>query len=67
MWTSIKQVVDDSLRVFDYSDLALEGTNLTYICSSEDLLLTGPSTATCMGNAQWDPDLRKLIAKVFYT
>ena len=45
-----------------YSDPALEGTNVTFHCSSPgvSLLLDGPDSTMCRSNGQWEPDPRKV-------
>ena len=42
-----------------YSDLALEGTNITFNCSS-GFLINGPTMARCTGTGQWNPDPREV-------
>ena len=41
--------------IADYSHPAIEGTNVSFSCPN-GLVLTGSSTATCMGNGEWGPD-----------
>jgi hypothetical protein len=43
----------------DYVDPALEGQIITFACSPGQIL-SGPSTSTCMGNAEWEPDPREV-------
>ena len=45
-----------------YRDPALQGTNVTFTCPS-DMVLTGPSTSTCMANGEWEPDPRDTDCK----
>ena len=42
-----------------YSDLALEGTNITFNCSS-GFLLNGSTMARCAGTGQRKPDPREI-------
>ena len=44
------------------SDLTLEGTNTTFSCPP-GMVLTGPTTATCMGNGEWEPDPTEVQCK----
>ena len=53
---------NDSVTVIGYRDPAVEGTNVTFSCSP-GLVLTGPSTTTCMDNGQWEPDPREVKCK----
>jgi hypothetical protein len=52
---------DSSVRVVanQVSDPAiyLEGDSVTFTCPP-GLILTGPSTSRCLGNGEWEPDLR---------
>ena len=53
------------MTVIGYTDLALEGANVTFTCSSglSDLLPTEPTVSTCMSNGQWSPDPREIECK----
>ena len=42
-----------------YEDPALEGTNITFTCL-EGMTLSGPNSATCMGNGEWEPAIREV-------
>ena len=42
-----------------YSDLALEGTTVTFNCST-GFLLHGTTMARCASNGQWNPDPREV-------
>ena len=55
-------MIEDSVRVVVDRDPALEGTNITFSCSS-GLVLTGPNRTTCMDNGLWEPDPRKVSCK----
>ena len=44
--------------VTGYTKLATRGTTVTLTCKS-GLTLSGLSTSTCMGNGEWEPDLRE--------
>ena len=46
----------ENIQVIGYSDPALEGTSITLECSSPSLVHMGPSTTTCTGNGEWEPD-----------
>ena len=55
-----------AVLVSGYRDPALEGTNVTFSCSSglnDIIVLTGPSTSTCMGDGEWEPDPRDAECK----
>ena len=54
------QSVNASIRVSDYSDPALVGTNVTFECSSANLVFIGPNMSRCMGNGEWEPDPREV-------
>ena len=49
-------VDDHSLKVVGYNTPLLEGSNITPL----SMYLFGPSTFTCMGNGEWEPDLRNV-------
>ena len=49
---------DGNIQVHGYSDPALEGANVTFECSSPQLVLIGPNSITCVGNGEWEPDPR---------
>ena len=42
-----------------YKDPAIEGEIIMFSCRS-GLMNTGPNSATCMGNGEWEPDLREV-------
>ena len=46
----------------EYSDPALEGTNVTFDCLS-GLVLVGSNTSTCMENGQWNPDSANVVCE----
>ena len=48
-----------NVRVVGYEDPALEGENITFTCTSGPIG-TGPISATCMGNGEWEPDPREV-------
>lgn len=52
--------IDDSVKVVGNIDQAVEGTTVNFSCPSR-LVLTGPSTTTCMENGQWEPDPRDSV------
>ena len=45
--------------IADYYDPALEGTNATFSCPP-GLVLLGPTTSTCIGIGEWEPDPRQV-------
>ena len=47
-----------SLTVANFSDPAIPGMVVAFNCS-EDLVLTGPGSAMCMDNGEWEPDPRE--------
>ena len=51
-------LVHESKVITGYTKSATRGTNLTLTCTS-GLTLSGPSTSTCIGNGEWEPDLRE--------
>ena len=62
----MREITDDSVQVTNYRDPSIEGTVLTFSCSS-GLVLTGPNTSMCMDNGQWKPDLKEAKCKGEYT
>ena len=40
--------------------LPIEGSTVTFSCHP-GLVLTGPSSATCAGNGEWEPDPSQLM------
>ena len=55
--------LDDSIMVMGYSASGTaRGTNITFSCPPE-LVLTGPNSSTCMGNGEWEPDIREVECK----
>ena len=56
--------LDDSIMVVGYSASGTaRGTNITFSCPHEQLVLTGPDSSTCIGNGEWEPDLREVECK----
>ena len=47
---------------YDYPALDVEGASVIFACSQE-LILSGPSASTCMGNGKWEPDPRDVECK----
>ena len=43
-------------------DPTLEGAVLSFECPSQ-YVLVGPTTTTCMGNGEWEPDPREVKCK----
>ena len=50
--------VGSLLYVLDFNESAVStvGTTVSFICLVPGQVHTGPSTATCMENGQWEPD-----------
>ena len=58
------QIVDSQVEVVGYSNPALEGTDITLSCPSGQVLTGRNSTsATCMWNGKWEPDLEEVECK----
>ena len=55
--------LDRFVNIIGYRESAIRGPNISFSCS-EGFLLSGPNTATCMGNGEWEPDPEKQCAKV---
>lgn len=53
---------NSTMVIMNYTDPAVEGSNVTFSCPS-GLILTGPSVATCMRNGKWEPDPREVACK----
>ena len=53
---------DDSVRVSSYRYPAIEGTIITFSCP-DGLILTGSNTSTCMGNGEWEPEVKGIRCK----
>ena len=51
-----------SVLVMGGTDVALQGDNITFTCSS-GLALNGPNISICMRNGEWEPDPRKVACK----
>jgi hypothetical protein len=47
----------DSINIIGYTRHmpVMEGINVSFSCNA-DLVLSGPSSSTCMGNGEWEPD-----------
>ena len=46
---------DSVPRVVGYNDVPVEGSTIRFSCLA-GLELTGPNSATCTGNGEWEPD-----------
>ena len=46
-------------RIENQIDLPLEGSTITFSCPP-GLVLTGPNSAICTRNGEWEPDFRNL-------
>ena len=53
------KITDSSVTLTNFSNPATQGVSVTFSCS-EDLVLTGPDSVTCMDNQQWEPDPSEL-------
>ena len=53
-------MITDVLIIEGYEDPALVGKNITFNCR-EGLMLIGPSSVTCMGNGEWEPNPKDAI------
>ena len=51
-----------NINVMGYVAPVLEGTTVTFGCTPQ-YILTGPSTTTCMGNGEWEPDPSEVECK----
>ena len=51
-------LVHESIIITGSTKAATRGTNMSLTCNS-GLMLSGPSTSTCMGNGEWEPDPRE--------
>ena len=52
----------DYVRVSSYRNPAIEGTTITFSCP-DGLILTGSNTSTCMGNGEWEPEIKGIKYK----
>ena len=53
--------------IMDYKDPSIEGSKIEFSCPP-GFVLTGPSTAVCTQNGDWEPDPREAVCKGnFYT
>ena len=56
----MSQLTNDAteVQVSGYGDPAIAGTVVNFSCPSglPDMVLTGPSSSTCTGNGEWEPD-----------
>ena len=58
------QIVDSQVRVVGYSIPALEGSDITLSCPSGEVLTGHNGTsAMCMQNGNWEPDIREAECK----
>ena len=49
-----------STIVIENNEVPTEGNTVTFSCPP-GLVLTGPSSATCAGNGEWEPDPSQLM------
>ena len=48
--------------IMDYKDPSVEGSTIKFSCPP-GFALTGPSTAVCTQNGDWEPDPREAMCK----
>ena len=49
-------------NIVDYEDLPIEGETVRFDCLPGSML-TGPNSATCSENGEWEPDPSQLMCK----
>ena len=59
-------LLSQNVTIEDYDHPAIKGNYITFGCSSSSLTLVGPSTSTCVGNGQWEPDPREAECRSTY-
>ena len=57
-----QSAINSYVRINGNQNSTAESTNITLSCPP-GLVLSGPSTSTCMGNGEWEPDPRELECK----
>ena len=55
----------DTIMMIGYMDPAMEGATVIFYCPPQ-YIVTGPSTTTCMGNGEWEPDPREVECNGMY-
>lgn len=58
----VADITDENITVLGYTEPAVEGNKIFFICSTE-LELVGPRTSTCAANGQWKPNPREVNCK----
>ena len=54
---------NDCIQISGYTEQpAIEGTTIKLSCL-DGLILSGPTVSICMGNGEWEPDLRLVECK----
>ena len=56
---------NDSIIIIGYTDPVMEGTTLSFVCSSHHVLF-GPNTTTCIGYGEWEPDPKEVECRGMY-
>ena len=59
-------LIHNDVIVVGYEDPSLEGESITFTCPT-GAILTGPNSATCMENGEWEPDPREVDCSVLVT
>ena len=49
--------LDDLIMVVKHRNPAMQGTTVSFSCPP-GLLLIGSNASTCMGNGEWEPDIK---------
>ena len=57
--------LDADVIVEGYEDPATEYQNITFTCPTGSIL-SGPNSATCMRNGEWEPDPRELSVQAHW-
>ena len=58
------QIVDSQVKVVGYSSPAIESAVILLSCPpGHKLTGSNSTTSTCMGNGEWEPDLREVECK----
>ena len=53
--------LEKAIQISGYTDPAIPGDSVTFSCSLPGYSIIGSNTAICMGNGEWEPDLRMAI------
>ena len=55
----VAEISNVNIIIADYGDAPIEGTRITFSCL-QGLILSGSNTSTCMGDGNWEPDLKAI-------